>query len=259
LIRAGSALLGAALQLLPASPSGSPTAASPAVPIGLRHLLQAYPEHLAAAEPQALLWRDGSRMPYDESGSMAPAAAPLDQASLRDQMAEAYPKGDAGLPPAPMADPGRARCPAFFCKMYGGSAREVEGHLVPVHWLPHHGGRILRVTRVNGVDRHVEAISRELEALPPALRRFVDHPAGAYLWRPIAGTRRPRAPAFGIALDINVQGSDYWRWAGPRPGYRNRIPLEIVRIFERHGFIWGGKWSHFDTMHFEYRPELLVD
>jgi hypothetical protein len=21
--------------------------------------------------------------------------------------------------------------------------------------------------------------------------------------------------------------------------------------------IWGGKWGHFDTMHFEYRPELL--
>jgi hypothetical protein len=33
---------------------------------------------------------------------------------------------------------------------------------------------------------------------------------------------------------------------------------EIVDIFERHGFIWGGKWYHFDTMHFEYRPELLV-
>jgi hypothetical protein len=33
--------------------------------------------------------------------------------------------------------------------------------------------------------------------------------------------------------------------------------MEIVAIFERHGFIWGGRWSHFDTMHFEYRPELL--
>jgi len=22
-------------------------------------------------------------------------------------------------------------------------------------------------------------------------------------------------------------------------------------------FIWGGRWYHFDTMHFEYRPELL--
>jgi hypothetical protein len=40
--------------------------------------------------------------------------------------------------------------------------------------------------------------------------------------------------------------------------YRNRMPAEIVAIFEKHGFIWGGKWYHFDTMHFEFRPELLV-
>jgi hypothetical protein len=39
--------------------------------------------------------------------------------------------------------------------------------------------------------------------------------------------------------------------------FRNRLPVEIVQIFEKHGFIWGGKWEHFDTMHFEYRPELL--
>ena len=31
----------------------------------------------------------------------------------------------------------------------------------------------------------------------------------------------------------------------------------IVDVFERNGFIWGGKWYHYDTMHFEYRPELL--
>jgi hypothetical protein len=34
------------------------------------------------------------------------------------------------------------------------------------------------------------------------------------------------------------------------------MPQEIIDIFERHGFIWGGKWYHYDTMHFEYRPEL---
>jgi hypothetical protein len=32
---------------------------------------------------------------------------------------------------------------------------------------------------------------------------------------------------------------------------------EIVRIFENHGFIWGGKWYHYDAMHFEFRPELV--
>jgi hypothetical protein len=64
--------------------------------------------------------------------------------------------------------------------------------------------------------------------------------------------------AYGIAIDIATSRSDYWRWAGGETApYRNRIPAEIVAIFERHGFIWGGRWSHFDTMHFEYRPELI--
>jgi hypothetical protein len=40
--------------------------------------------------------------------------------------------------------------------------------------------------------------------------------------------------------------------------YRNEIPWEIVEIFERHGFVWGGKWYHYDTMHFEYRPEIVL-
>ncbi|MDD5211432.1 MAG: M15 family metallopeptidase, partial [Sulfuricurvum sp.] len=26
----------------------------------------------------------------------------------------------------------------------------------------------------------------------------------------------------------------------------------------KYGFIWGGRWYHYDTMHFEYRPELLA-
>ena len=35
-------------------------------------------------------------------------------------------------------------------------------------------------------------------------------------------------------------------------------PREIVAAFEAQGFIWGGKWYHYDIMHFEYRPELLA-
>jgi D-alanyl-D-alanine carboxypeptidase len=65
---------------------------------------------------------------------------------------------------------------------------------------------------------------------------------------------------WGAAIDINPALSDYWLWhqaAGDVPIYVNRIPPDIVAVFERHGFIWGGRWVHFDTMHFEYRPELL--
>ena len=46
--------------------------------------------------------------------------------------------------------------------------------------------------------------------------------------------------------------------ANARIGSVDEHGLAALEIFERHGFIWGGKWYHYDTMHFEYRPELLA-
>ncbi len=66
--------------------------------------------------------------------------------------------------------------------------------------------------------------------------------------------------AWGAAIDISAARTDYWFWhrAGTvNAGQATSIPAEIIEIFERHGFIWGGKWFHYDTMHFEYRPELV--
>jgi hypothetical protein len=76
---------------------------------------------------------------------------------------------------------------------------------------------------------------------------------------PISGTRRLSAHSFGIAIDINTAYSNYWKWDRVSKGkirYTNTIPREIVDVFEKHGFIWGGRWYHYDTMHFEYRPEI---
>ena len=63
--------------------------------------------------------------------------------------------------------------------------------------------------------------------------------------------------SFGIAFDINPDYSAYWLWGGSER-HRWVLPVAIVREFEKEGFIWGGYWYHFDTMHFEYRPELLL-
>jgi hypothetical protein len=67
--------------------------------------------------------------------------------------------------------------------------------------------------------------------------------------------------AFGAAIDINAKFGNYWLWSKRPDGavvWRNQIPQKIVEIFERHGFIWGGRWYHFDSLHFEYRPELIA-
>jgi hypothetical protein len=85
--------------------------------------------------------------------------------------------------------------------------------------------------------------------------------AGTYNCRVIAGTTRLSEHAFGAAIDIATRYSDYWRWSRSRNdalAWKNRIPMAIVETFERFGFIWGGRWYHFDTMHFEYRPELIA-
>jgi hypothetical protein len=119
----------------------------------------------------------------------------------------------------------------------------------------------LKVTAINGVASRLDAISRELDELPARFDVYLAPSAGTYNCRPIAGTSQLSAHGYGIAIDIALRHADYWRWskstAGGQLPYRNAIPLEIVRIFEKHGFIWGGAWYHYDTMHFEYRPELL--
>jgi len=64
---------------------------------------------------------------------------------------------------------------------------------------------------------------------------------------------------YGAAIDLNPRFADYWQWSSnlTNPTWRKRIPTEIVRIFEKQGFVWGGYWYHFEAMHFEYRTELL--
>jgi len=104
------------------------------------------------------------------------------------------------------------------------------------------------------------AVSAEIDALPDKIKRSAYPIAGTYNCRAIADTGEPSPHGYGIAIDLNTAVSDYWYWR-PHEGaivYRNRMPEEIVAIFEKHGFIWGGKWYHFDTMHFEFRPELLA-
>jgi hypothetical protein len=226
----------------------------------LRCLLKAYPDYLAKVDGNFLVWKDGARMVYDDGAAKPDWEATLDRASLKDQMAQCYPRG-ATAPPALNYEPGRARHEPFFFKMYGATAEEVQKSLVPVVWLPKRLNKKLFVTSRNRINEKLQAVSDELDKLPDKYLKYLQNPGGAFNWRVIAGTTRQSTHSFGATLDINVQFSDYWRNDKPdaagRYAYKNRIPKEIVEIFERRGFIWGGQWYHYDTMHFEYRPELL--
>ncbi len=227
----------------------------------LDSLVAAYPNALAGHDGNVLRWRDGTVMPVSDGVEGKTFPELLRHASIADQLRMPYPRGPLAQPPAANADPGRFRNAAFFSKMYGDcKAGEVTPRLVSLPWLPHTWGKSIRITSVNGVAAQLRAVSEEIDALPEEIKRSAYPIAGTYNCRAVADTGQPSPHGYGIAIDLNTTVSDYWYWR-PHDGpvvYRNRMPAEIVAIFEKHGFIWGGKWYHFDTMHFEYRPELLA-
>lgn len=244
-----------------AGPDNASDGVAPTAAIGDR-IVAAYPEALERTDGNWLIWRDGTRMALDDGAGLKPFAAWLDNPDIEDMLRLPYPAGTGAIDPPSESDPGRARNTAFFNKMYGDCRKgEVKPRLTTIAWLPTKTRQQLAVTTVNGVAARLEAVSKALDRLPPEFDAFLAPAGGTYNCRTIAGTNRVSAHGWGIAIDLAVSRSDYWRWApGAASGkvaYRNRIPLEIVHIFERHGFIWGGRWHHYDTMHFEYRPELL--
>ena len=224
----------------------------------LEALMRAYPDFLASQDGKTLVWKDGVRMPLSDGRDDKSFEEKLAHPSILDQLSLPYKAGRPASPPGPQEDPGRFRNIAFFDKMYGDCQKgEVQKKLVKIAWLPQSGGGSVWITQVNGVAEKLRAVSEELDRLPPELKTYAFPSAGTYNCRAVKDTGNRSAHAWGAAIDINTKFSDYWLWAGKKGGYRNRIPFEIVEIFERHGFIWGGRWEHFDTMHFEYRPELL--
>lgn len=234
-------------------------------------LVAAYPAFLDRVDGAWIVWRDGTSTPFDDDAGEKPFERWLAAPDLEDMFRFPYPAGADVAPPAVDVDPGRARNAAFFDAMYGDCRKgEVAKSLETIVWLPTKAPQKLQVTRINGVSARLAAVSKELDALPARFDKFLAPSSGTYNCRTIAGTDRLSAHGSGIAIDIAAGQSDYWRWAkgdhrgrrtdlGGAVPFRNRVPIEIVRIFEKHGFIWGGRWYHYDTMHFEFRPELLPE
>lgn len=227
-------------------------------------LRRAYPEFWAPGTDD-LVSRSGQRFAFDEHKEHLGRTELLNQADLKSQMAQPYTPGFDGPPPARDQDPGRLRAQPFFTAMYGATPAEVQRHLVPVPWAPN--GGTLPFTRLNGAAQALERVGHVL-AQDTHTAAYVRRPAGSVLWRRIAGTPRLSVHAFGAAVDFTLPHGlgRYWQWSGcseagacPYPTAVRRDPTlqRVVAAFEQEGFIWGGQWAHFDTVHFEYRPELV--
>jgi len=169
---------------------------------------------------------------------------------LQDTLAR-YPRSFVPSRTKARTDAGRIRHGRLLRQRYGHTSSEVRDSLERVS--------------LNGSDvsvHHLVApalrkVSKQLDQLAkndPKVRLYLSELGGGFSWRRIAGTARLSPHSFGIAIDLNPKKSAYWRWTSDWDG---SFPRAIVEAFESEGFIWGGVWEHFDSMHFEFRPELF--
>jgi hypothetical protein len=81
--------------------------------------------------------------------------------------------------------------------------------------------------------------------------------SSSYNFRFVAGTTKLSDHAIGLAIDINPAQNP---WIHPsalnifkyEPGKKGTIEVnsDVVRIFEKHGWSWGGNWKNPDYQHF---------
>lgn len=242
------------------SPSPSATAPSPAAqaPSGLICIAKHFvgkPAQRGAAWVLAL--PDGTELPWDDA-KPKPFDLEMEQPDLQDTLSIPYAPGAITAVTAVDHDPGRIRSDVLFKATYGASAAAVQQALVDVGFV----GQTVKVhARAAAALGRVSAKLEARIAQTPSLGAYVTGElGGTFAWRPIANTTRMSVHSYGAAIDIVVAKSNYWEWEKTPSGafvWKNQIPQAVVDAFESEAFAWGGRWYHYDTMHFEYRPELF--
>lgn len=226
-------------------------------------LMMAYPQHIVKVEREGnasvyVVMKSGKRILYDDK-KVKSTGEKLANPDLQDMMEQIYPLSGSISLMAEDFNPGRVRVYSLLKEVYGGSKEQVQLNLVSVKV----GYKNYPFNRNNGAADALRAVMQELVPLAEGrqdIRSCVFPASGTFNYRFIAGTNRLSPHAFGTAIDLARDRRDYWKWASREEGEKrlNTYPREIVEIFERNNFIWGGKWGYFDILHFEYRPELVL-
>ena len=251
----------------------------------IRALAQAYPDRIVESGFRDRDWaiRIDDTWYYWAQGRMLPEELRAGWADYASYRFYAY---SLKLPEVPRLDEeARGRLAQWLEASEQNPPRRHEGFLGALYRARTRGETESRIQKVRFLDFEVsvhEYLAEPLAAVERRLRRLLqtseetrEFVAGlkgfaGYNWRPIAGTRSRSYHSYGIAIDLvprSYRGLHvYWRWAMPQEKewyslpYDRRwmVPQPFVRAFEEEGFVWGGKWFFFDTIHFEYRPEILV-
>jgi hypothetical protein len=225
-------------------------------------LMAAYPGGVVDVEREGdrvyVITENGSRLVYDdfEVKDFETDVLP----DLQDTMAVLYYFG--GVTGRSTTDPGRIKPYTLLDALYGHEKAEIADDLQKVAFF----GQNLNMNAKYGAYDALSAAVAELGPLMTADKTTVPYitpSSGTWNYRLISGTTVLSLHAYGIAIDFKFNSYDYWRWISTDQQEAIAIqriadyPDAIYAIMEKYGFIWGGKWMHYDTVHYEYRPELI--
>lgn len=226
-------------------------------------LMMAYPEHIKDIEIDKdgfiyLVMRSGNKIIYDDK-TKKNTSEKYSNPDLQDMLSDYYPLERINEVLDEDRDPGRIRVYSLLNEVYGSTQEKVSRNLVNANTK---FGNI-QFNQENSASKNLKnALKNIHETLEqnPKYWDYVSPINGTYNYRLIQGTGRLSSHAYGIAIDLNRNNNDYWKWVSRDAGSKRikDYPNDIITAFENEGFIWGGKWSHFDILHFEYRPEFIL-
>lgn len=226
-------------------------------------LMLAYPEQIIDIEKDNkdfiyIVMKNGKKILYDDKENKS-YDEKFFNADLEDTLSDIYPLNMIEKVMDNNFDPGRIRNYKFLGAIYGENQNDIEKNL---KYIPTKYGAVMFST-VNNASEELKAALNDIyntASNKPKIGNYVAPLSGGYNYRYIQDTGLLSAHAYGISIDLNRNDADYWKWVTKEEGSKRiaSYPVEIVNAFENHGFVWGGKWSHFDILHFEYRPEVIL-
>jgi hypothetical protein len=223
-------------------------------------------EGMAWEEGEAYFVIRGQRI-FFQDGKML-SAEHLPEAERYDPILYPYMLGPLKKPPDPVAYPFN-RSNDFFEALVGGGERQIAA---ACRWVPFLNHRVfVHESCIESLER-IDRSLLELASSSAKVRSYIEDIKIIFSLdrREVHGTDHLSVHSYGIALDIvprEYGGKQvYWRWSNAWNknwekmdlSQRWHPPDQVIEAFEREGFVWGGKWYHFDTIHFEYRPEIIA-
>ncbi|APH17792.1 glycoside hydrolase [Clostridium botulinum A2B3 87] len=225
-------------------------------------LMMAYDEYIKDIKCENdkiyIVMESGKKILYDDKKDKN-FEEKIYNSDIQDMMEQIYPLDTTGKLMDKNFDPGRFRVYPLLEDVYGNNSSTIGKNLKNIN-TPY------GAVQFNNNGKAAESLKNVLYELHGIsknngkLNSYIYPLNGTFNYRHIAGTNLLSPHAFGIAIDLVRDNRDYWKWATESQG-QERIasyPKEIVETFEKNNFIWGGKWNHFDTLHFEYRPEIIM-